>query len=70
MLRPGRIDINIELKKASTNIVKQILEFFYDTQIDNELYNNLDYQLTPAEVMNICQNNIFNIKNAIKLINK
>jgi hypothetical protein len=72
LLRPGRIDMNIELKKASSQIIKEILSSFYDTTIENieELSKNsfIDYLLTPAEVMNICQNNIFDLENAIKQI--
>jgi ATP-dependent Zn protease len=72
LLRPGRIDTNIELKKASVNIIKEMLQSFYDISIEKieNLSQNkiLDYVLTPAEVMNICQNNIFNFENAIKQI--
>jgi ATP-dependent 26S proteasome regulatory subunit len=70
LLRPGRIDTNIELKKASATIVKEILQSFYDISIEKieELSQNkiIDYVLTPAEVMNICQNNIFDFENTIK----
>lgn len=72
LLRPGRIDINIELKKASFTIIKEILQSFYTTDIDNinKIFKNnvIDYLLTPAEVMNICLNNIDNIENAINQI--
>jgi hypothetical protein len=76
LLRPGRIDINIELKKASINIIKEILKSFYDVSIDiiEQFFENnmtdYDYEKTPAEIMNICQNNIFNIENTIKQITK
>jgi len=65
LLRPGRIDINIELKKASSIIMNEILQSFYDDHVNVEFE---DYQLTPAKVMNICQNNIFDRNNAIKEI--
>ena len=72
LLRPGRIDKNIELKKASATIVKEILQSFYDISLEEieELSQNKieDNLLTPAEVMNICQNNIFEFENAIKKI--
>ena len=65
LLRPGRIDINIELKKASSIIINEILQSFYDDHVNVEFK---DYQLTPAKVMNICQNNIYDRNNAIKEI--
>jgi len=72
LLRPGRIDINIELKKASVTIVKEILQSFYDISLEKieELSQNKieDNLFTPAEVMNICQNNIFDCENAVKKI--
>jgi ATP-dependent 26S proteasome regulatory subunit len=71
-LRPGRIDLNIELKKASKKIVKEILSFFYDSE-DIQMYINKnlsDYQYTPAEIMNICQNNIFSLEDALKILFK
>ena len=75
LLRPGRIDINIELKKASNKIIKDILKSFYDINDINdinidenrELFENIpEYILTHAEIINICQKNIDNLNNAIK----
>ena len=72
LLRPGRIDMNIEMKKASKTIIYEILASFYDIDINEIiiLCNNeiLDYKLTPAQVMNICQRNIFNIEKCINEI--
>jgi hypothetical protein len=69
LLRPGRIDVNIELKKASILIIEEILASFYDKDIEyiRVLCTNKfkDYELTPAEIMNICQKNIFDINNCI-----
>jgi len=74
LLRPGRIDLNIELKKTSSTIVYEMLSFFYDIDISiiSKMCNNMieDYKFTPAEIINICQNNMFDIKECInKLIN-
>lgn len=72
LLRPGRIDMNIEMKKASKTIVYEILASFYDIDINEVilLCNNVihDYKLTPAQIMNICQCNIFNINKCIMKI--
>ena len=66
LLRPGRIDMNIELKKASSLIIKQILSFFYDSSIENlKEVSFKDYIITPAKVMNICLNNMNDIDNAV-----
>ena len=77
LLRPGRIDCNMELKKASLKIIKEIITYFYD--LSNDILDNLDiflkyknkeidYMLTPAEIMNICQNNIHDYNKAINEI--
>lgn len=72
LLRPGRIDCNICLKRANAQITKELLSFFYEIDIliiDNLCKNKLvDYILTPAQIMNICQLNINDIENAIKEI--
>jgi hypothetical protein len=64
--------MNIELKKASSNIMKQILKSFYEVDIDTieKYFNNkiIDYQLTPAEIMNICLNNVYSLQNTINKI--
>ena len=72
LIRPGRIDMNIELKKASVIIMKEILQKFYE--VSNDIIDELcgdklvDYQLTPAEIINICQMNKFNLKNTIDIL--
>ena len=73
ILRPGRIDFNIELKKATTNVLNEILSFFYDIPFDDviEMTSNMgfkDYDMSPAEIMNICQQNYDNIKECINYI--
>ena len=74
LLRPGRIDFNICLKRANIQITQELLSFFYEKDIlevnklTNEKLNN--YILTPAQIMNICQNNINNIEDAINEICK
>lgn len=74
LLRPGRIDINIELKKASKTILYEILSSFYDIDINEviSMFNNeiTDYILTPSEIINICQQNRFDINKAIKSISE
>ena len=71
LLRPGRIDMNIELKKASSLIINEILSFFYDIDIETlKKIQFKDYIITPAMVMNICLNNINNMDNAVNELKK
>jgi hypothetical protein len=72
LLRPGRVDKNIELKKCSIKIIYEMLRSFYS--IDDCLIDNLsnkiikDYIISPAELMNIFQQNMFDYEGAIESI--
>jgi SpoVK/Ycf46/Vps4 family AAA+-type ATPase len=71
LLRPGRIDLNIELKRASRDIIKEIFQSFYDIDINEneELFKDIiGYKLTHAEIINICQKNINDFKKSIEQI--
>lgn len=62
LIRPGRFDFKYEFKKASKNIIKQMLQFKYelsDMEIDKytEHMNIKDEILSPAEVQSICFQN-------------
>jgi len=62
LLRPGRIDLNIKLKKCSNKIIIDILCYFFEIKHDDLLLllnNNpfQDYVLTPSAIFNICINN-------------
>jgi len=72
LLRPGRVDITINLKKASINITNEMLSHFYEINIEEvkklTKFKLDDYILSPAEITNICLTNIHNINDAIKTI--
>jgi len=77
LLRHGRIDIKLELKNASVDIIYEILSSFY--LLDNEQIKNIcienNYQLknnlyTPAYIVNVCRNNLYNIDNCLKVLCK
>lgn len=75
LLREGRIDINIELKLFNKNMIQDLLIFFYEVQTDyfknNDLFNSIvDYKISPAQIINICQKNIDSIDNTINEIIK
>ena len=76
LLRHGRIDLNIELKKSSSTITFEILSSFYEVSMDY-IYsicekNNYDigtYVYTPAYIINICQSNINNLERTLIILN-
>jgi hypothetical protein len=56
-------------------MIKQLLLFFYEVSTEYfENYNNfneiIDYKISPAQIINICQKNIDNIDNTINEIIK
>ena len=62
LIRPGRFDFKYEFKKASKNIIKEMLKFKFmitDEEI-NSLTDNIeitDEVLSPAEIQSICFKN-------------
>jgi hypothetical protein len=54
LIRPGRIDITLEMKNASRNTLCDIFQHYYGKEIPTdklELYK--DYSLSPAQLVNI-----------------
>lgn len=52
-IRPGRIDMIIEFKKANRQIIKEMYESFYDEELTDIPESLDDYKWTPAEVSQI-----------------
>lgn len=51
LIRPGRIDMFIEFKKANKDIIKEFYENFYEKKLEEDKYEDIpDYMWTPAEV--------------------
>jgi hypothetical protein len=70
LLREGRIDINIKLKLFNKSMINELLSSFYELDdkylINNEKFNNIiDYKISPAQIINICQRNINSIENTL-----
>ena len=66
LLREGRIDINIELKLANREVLKNILQSFYNVKIENEeLKDFKEYTISPAQIYNICQRNVDDYKRTL-----
>jgi hypothetical protein len=54
LIRPGRIDITLEMKKTSHPIIKEIYEHFYEEPINLELLTQIkEYYYSPAELINL-----------------
>jgi len=66
LTRPGRIDINIEFKEASIELINEIINNFYSIKIEKDkIPEKLNMKLTPAEVIeSLC----CNYKNYVKAI--
>ena len=57
LIRPGRIDITLELSYASRKIIKEIYTHLFDEIIDNEKLENIKEEFySPAEIINIYMN--------------
>ena len=57
LIRPGRIDLNLEFGKCTSRDVADIYKNFYNKEVDLETEEILDGVWTPAEVIQIFLNN-------------
>lgn len=54
LIRPGRIDIDLEIKKANRKVIKEIYKFLFNNNIDNiDLEKIPEYKYSCAEIFNI-----------------
>jgi ATP-dependent 26S proteasome regulatory subunit len=68
ILRPGRIDIKIQFKRASLSVIAEMFAHFYNMKCEDFigiLNKKFDDKFTPAEIMDACSNHYTNYKNAI-----
>ena len=57
LIRPGRIDITLELSYTSRKIIKEIYSHLFDEIIDNDKLENIKEDFySPAEISNIYMN--------------
>jgi hypothetical protein len=54
LIRPGRIDLNINFKKASIKDIKEILNFYWKKEVP-ELNTSLNEQFAHANIINYCR---------------
>ena len=74
LVRPGRIDITIELKCVNHKIIKEFYNKFYGEIPNEERVKEIEeieeYKYTPAEVLNTFTNNMNNADEFIKKLKK
>jgi hypothetical protein len=57
LIRPGRIDITLELSYVSHSIIKDMYKHFFEEEIDDNILQNIKENFyTPAEITNIYMN--------------
>jgi len=66
LIRPGRIDMIIHFKKCNREILKEMVNSFYDKELDDWTDETLDYKWTPAEVNQILFRNFDKQEDAIQ----
>ena len=57
LLRPGRIDITLQMTKVSRIILNEIYTKFFNHALSEEVLSKFEeYKYTPAEIVNFCIN--------------
>lgn len=68
LIRSGRIDININFEKAYIDDIKNIINYFWDSDIDtNEFPDSFNNKLSHADIINICKSSD-NVGETLKLL--
>ncbi len=76
LIRPGRIDFKIHMKKASTSDIKEIIQFYWVNNDEIEIDTKWSEKLSHAEIVSYCRlsNNLYetikHIEEFIKNINE
>ncbi len=54
LIRPGRIDMTLEMKNASIDVIKEMYNHYYNDIIPEEVESELkDYIISPAKIINL-----------------
>ena len=53
LIRPGRVDMIVRFKKCSRAVLQEMVESFYEQEVEIPEESSLDYKWTPAEVNQI-----------------
>lgn len=65
LIRPGRIDMIVHFKKCNRDILRQMVDSFYDQTFEDWTAETMDYKWTPAEVNQILFRNFKDSEKAI-----
>jgi hypothetical protein len=67
LIRPGRIDMIVHFKKCSRKILREMVESFYDKEIESDVFEDerLHEKWSPAEVNQILFRNFNDHKTAL-----
>lgn len=68
LIRPGRIDINIEVGYCTIEMIKDMFTFFFNTKREYDFNINYKNKITPAELNKILLDNIQNEEKCYKFI--
>jgi hypothetical protein len=66
LIRPGRIDMIIHFKKCNRQILQEMVNSFYDSQLPDWTTEELEYKWSPAEVNQILFRNFDKPQDAIQ----
>jgi ATP-dependent Zn protease len=54
LIRPGRIDLTLEMNNADVNTIQQMYKYYYNSSISKNIVNKLrDHVLSPAKLVNM-----------------
>ena len=54
LIRPGRIDMTLEMKNTSVNVIKEMYNHYYNEKIPENVGKELrDYVVSPAKIVNM-----------------
>jgi SpoVK/Ycf46/Vps4 family AAA+-type ATPase len=55
LIRPGRIDFKIHMKKATISDIKEIIQFYWSVDEEPELKPEWSEKLSHAEIVSCCR---------------
>jgi hypothetical protein len=71
LIRPGRIDVTLELSYASHSVIKEMYSHLFEDEIDDKTIKKIkEYFYSPAEIINIYMNEDRNKEMFIKRLLK
>ena len=66
LIRPGRIDMIVQFRKCNLNVLREMVDSFYDQTFQDWTSDALEYKWTPAEVNQILFRNFKEPEKAIE----